>query len=147
MSFNPPTFDFKSIIILWAVFFPIPFISSKNFTSAFDIAFIIENWFIISVLVFLSILANLIVNFSILKILGLNIKESIYGASLLSQLGEFSFIIAALGFSAGTISTHGYNLVIAIISISLFLSPIIISFTKKIICTDKILTNPSNKKS
>ncbi len=112
-----------------------------------DIAFIIENWFIISVLVFLSILANLIVNFSILKILGLNIKESIYGASLLSQLGEFSFIIAALGFSAGTISTHGYNLVIAIISISLFLSPIIISFTKKIVCSDKILITPINKKS
>jgi CPA2 family monovalent cation:H+ antiporter-2 len=69
------------------------------------------------------VLTNTFINGSILRILGDNWRDSIYAGALLSQIGEFSFVLAAVGIQAHIISDYGYQMTIAVISISLLISP------------------------
>ena len=50
-------------------------------------------------------------------------KAYVTGA-VLAQVGEFSFILAAMGLTAGTIEDDGYKYVVAIISLSLLATPL-----------------------
>lgn len=43
---------------------------------------------------------------------------------MLSQIGEFSFVLAAVGLEAKIISGFGYQLVISVITLSLIVSPL-----------------------
>jgi CPA2 family monovalent cation:H+ antiporter-2 len=43
--------------------------------------------------------------------------------ALLAQIGEFSFVLAAVGISSHTITEYGYQLVISTIAVSLLFSP------------------------
>jgi len=58
--------------------------------------------------------------------------DSIYAGALLSQIGEFSFVIGNLAYFNKIITDHGYQLIIAVISLTLLLSPIWISLSKKL---------------
>ncbi len=60
-------------------------------------------------------------------------KESLYGGALLAQIGELSFVLAAIGFSTHIIGDYGYQITIAVIALSLLISPFWIAGTKNII--------------
>ena len=64
--------------------------------------------------------------------LGINWQRSIYAGALLSQIGEFSFILAAVGLSASMITEFDYQITIGVISIALFISPFWIIMIKSI---------------
>lgn len=95
--------------------------------------FLLENALTIVVLVILVFLVNYSINVLALRLFYKDWKVSLYAGALLSQIGEFSFILGALGFSSGIIKDYGYQLIISTIAISLLLSPIWISLTRKII--------------
>jgi CPA2 family monovalent cation:H+ antiporter-2 len=76
---------------------------------------------------------NYSINVLALRLFYRDWKVSLYAGALLSQIGEFSFILGALGFSSGIIDDYGYQLIISTIALSLFLSPFWISLTRKII--------------
>lgn len=88
-----------------------------------DLEFIATNWALIGTLVILVLVTNIVINGAILKLLGEPWKECIYAGALLSQIGEFSFVLAAVGIQAGIISNYGYQITIAIISVTLLISP------------------------
>ncbi len=88
-------------------------------------------------LVVLVFITNTGINMGIFRLLGRNWKESLYGGSLLSQIGEFSFLISAISLEIGMITYIGYQMTISVVSVSLLLSPIWISFVKKIICRNR----------
>ena len=88
-----------------------------------DLNFIASHWYQTGALVILVVLTNTFINGSILRILGDNWRDSIYAGALLSQIGEFSFVLAAVGIQAHIISDYGYQMTIAVISISLLISP------------------------
>jgi len=69
------------------------------------------------------ILTNTFINGGILRILGENWRDSLYAGTLLSQIGEFSFVLAAVGIQAHIISDFGYQLTVAVIAMSLLISP------------------------
>jgi len=48
-----------------------------------------------------------------------NWRESLYAGSLLSQIGEFSFLLVAVGFQVSIISEFSYQITIEIIAITL----------------------------
>lgn len=50
---------------------------------------------------------------------------------MLAQVGEFSFILAAIGLGAGTIEDDGYKYVVAIISLSLLATPLWLYLVEK----------------
>lgn len=47
-----------------------------------------------------------------------------YGGALLSQIGEFSFVLAAVGLRGGMIVRATYDLTIAVIFLTLLASPL-----------------------
>jgi CPA2 family monovalent cation:H+ antiporter-2 len=51
---------------------------------------------------------------------------------MLAQIGEFSFILVSVGLQAALVTRWGYQMTIAVISLSLILSPIWISGMKKL---------------
>jgi len=98
-----------------------------------DPHFLIKNWMQISLLVFAVYLTNTFLNAVVLRILGERWDSSLYAGALLSQIGEFSFVLAAVGLQARIISQYGYQMVIEVIAISLLLSPFWIMLMRKIL--------------
>ncbi|MGB5849082.1 MAG: cation:proton antiporter [Ignavibacteriaceae bacterium] len=88
-----------------------------------DTQFIWDNIVELSLLVGLVFLTNSLINAFILKLLKESWKESFYAGVLLSQIGEFSFILAATGYYSNMINLYGYQLSISLISLTLLLSP------------------------
>jgi CPA2 family monovalent cation:H+ antiporter-2 len=83
-------------------------------------------------LVVISVFINTAVNAVIMRFLGENWRNSLYGAALLSQIGEFSFVLAGVGISAAIITEFSYQMTIVVISLTLLLSPLWILFIKRI---------------
>jgi len=98
-----------------------------------DIRFMIENAGLIALLVVLVLLLNTFINGLILRLLGDPWRETLYVGALLAQIGEFGFVLAAVGIQGHIISNYGYQLVISIITMTLLLSPAWIMLMRKIL--------------
>ena len=97
-----------------------------------DLEFIkIYLWQIIA-LILAAYVSNLLINAVILKLLGENWPVSLYGGALLSQIGKFSFVIAAVGYQLHIIDHVSYQITISVISLSLLFSPMWIMVTKRL---------------
>ncbi len=88
-----------------------------------DPRFVLDHWVQLSVLVALVLLTNTVLNGLILRFLGSSWSHSLYAGALLSQIGEFSFVLALVGYQAGIITEFGYRFTITLIAISLMLTP------------------------
>jgi CPA2 family monovalent cation:H+ antiporter-2 len=93
-----------------------------------DLAFVAENALEIAPLVAAIVGINTAINAVILKVLGSSLRRSLYGGALLSQIGEFSFVLVSVGVATGVIAEHDYRFMISVIAISLLLSPPWITF-------------------
>jgi CPA2 family monovalent cation:H+ antiporter-2 len=98
-----------------------------------DLAFLVEEWKLILLLTLIVMLTNTFINASALRLFGDPWPETLYAGALLAQIGEFSFILAAVGKQSEIISEFGYQLVIGVITASLFISPFWISAMKLLI--------------
>lgn len=110
-----------------------------------DINFLKDNIRILGFLVLIVFSLSTIMNMIILKVLGSSWSESLYGGALLSQLGEFGFVLAAVGLSTAIITEEGYSLIIALISLTLILSPFWIKIIKDILNIKKFNLKISKK--
>lgn len=97
-----------------------------------DLKFLAQYWWQISALIVAAFSTNLLINAGILKALGEEWNVSLYGGSLLSQIGEFSFVIAAVGFQMRLINHVSYQMTISVISLTLLFSPLWIALVKSI---------------
>ncbi len=97
-----------------------------------DIGFIRENILTILLIVISVLILNTILNAGILLWLRVSLPESIYAGALLSQIGEFSFLLMTIGFNLGLIVEQGYHLMLATIAITLLITPFWIQFIKKV---------------
>lgn len=98
-----------------------------------DLEFVVRHWWTILVLVLIVIVANTAINAAIMRLFGRSWRDSFYAGALLSQIGEFSFVLAAVGFQTGVINDFGYQMTIATVSISLLISPAWIALVKRIL--------------
>jgi CPA2 family monovalent cation:H+ antiporter-2 len=97
-----------------------------------DLAFFIEHWSRILLMLAAVLLVNTLINAAIFKSLGDCWRTSLLAGAILAQVGEFSFVLAAVGKSAGAISDFGYQLTISVIALSLLSSPLWIAlFNRK----------------
>jgi len=96
-----------------------------------NLDFIRTHWLQVALLVVMVFLTNTFINAVILRLLGDSWRDSMYAGALLSQIGEFSFVLAAVGVQVQIISQFGYQLTIAVISLSLLLSPLWIKGMKR----------------
>lgn len=96
-----------------------------------DIGFVIENLPTISFVLGITLILKTAGNALILRLLGAP-RESAYtlGATL-GQVGEFSFVLIALGLSNGFIGTNTYQLALAVIALSLVISPLWLTLVRR----------------
>jgi CPA2 family monovalent cation:H+ antiporter-2 len=98
-----------------------------------DIDYVRNNLLHVSLLVVLIVVLNTIVNAAILRLLGSSWRRASYAGALLSQIGEFSFILAALAHTGRILPDDDYRLIVAVIAISLMLSPAWIGLCKTLL--------------
>jgi CPA2 family monovalent cation:H+ antiporter-2 len=68
----------------------------------------------------------------ILIVLGRNWRHSLKVGAMLSQIGEFSFVLAAIGLSNGVIGEFSYDMTISVIVITLAACPVWINVIRLI---------------
>ena len=96
-------------------------------------------------LVIVVLISNTLLNGMILRFLGYRWRESLYVGAMLSQIGEFSFVLAAVGLSSGIISQVAYQYTIAVIALSLLLSPFWIRAARRLLMVTQIAVTPAEK--
>ncbi len=98
-----------------------------------DVAFITSHAVQVLLLVLSVLVGNTLLNGIILRFLGYRWRESFYAGAMLSQIGEFSFVLAAVGLTAGIITEIAYQYTIAVIALSLLASPFWILAARRIL--------------
>jgi CPA2 family monovalent cation:H+ antiporter-2 len=88
-----------------------------------DLGYVRDNLVMVALLVFIIVLVNTVLNAVILRVLGSSWRRAGYAGALLSQVGEFSFILAAMAHTNRMLPDDEYRLIVAVIAISLMLSP------------------------
>lgn len=97
-----------------------------------DLQFLIDNISEIIVLVLVVFITNNIINSVIMRGFNVGWKESLYTGALLSQVGEFSFVIGNLAYYNEIITDYAYQIIVSMISLTLLLSPAWINISRKI---------------
>ncbi|MGC9310341.1 MAG: cation:proton antiporter [Candidatus Aenigmatarchaeota archaeon] len=98
-----------------------------------DLGFLFSEFGQVMALLVLVLFTNSFINALIFRWNGDSWKNSLYGGSLLAQIGEFSFILVAIGLQTGLIEEFGYQITIIVIALSLMLSPLWISFFSRFV--------------
>ncbi len=124
------TWFHESLFSLKVIFVALFFISVG---MLIDIHFLWENLFIILSLVLVALTINNLINTLIMRSFKMNWSESIYAGALLSQIGEFSFVLGNLAYFNKIITDYGYQIIISVISLTLLLSPIWIGLSKRFV--------------
>lgn len=103
-----------------------------------DLHFLWENRLMIFLLLLSVYISNHFINALVLRRFLSTWQESLYGGALLAQIGELSFVIAALAFESKIINNFTYQTTVLIIALTLLISPFWISLTRKLTGLDKI---------
>ena len=98
-----------------------------------DVTFIVSHAVQVLLLVLSVLIGNTLLNGIILRVLGYRWRESLYAGAMLSQIGEFSFVLVAVGLTAGIITEIAYQYTIAVIALSLLVSPFWILAARRIL--------------
>lgn len=88
-----------------------------------DLNFIAENWALLLAFVSGIIVLKSVLNVAILRFVGEPWETAFPAGIIMSQVGEFSFVTAAVGLRASVIDYSAYQTVIAVIAVSLLISP------------------------
>jgi CPA2 family monovalent cation:H+ antiporter-2 len=97
-----------------------------------DLNFLLLHPVKIAFLVGAVFICNTFINAGIFRALGSELRDSLYAGALLAQIGELSFLVAALGYRTTILSEFSYQATITTISLSLLLSPTWIWLIKKV---------------
>lgn len=97
-----------------------------------DLKFIAENFWTVLVVLLVVTLFKTAMNIGIMRFLGETWQRASLQGLTLSQLGEFSFLLAATGLAAGAIGEEESRLVIAVTVLSLSLSPLWLTSARRV---------------
>jgi Kef-type K+ transport system membrane component KefB len=97
-----------------------------------DLKFIADNLVTVLVLLLVVTLFKTAMNIGIMRLMGESWQRASLQGLTLSQLGEFSFLLAATGLSAGAIGQEQSRLVIAVTVLSLAISPIWLTTARRV---------------
>lgn len=113
--FHSSLFPFQ--IVMTAIFF-------SSIGLLLSLSFFKENYSMIFLLTIIALLTNTVINAVILKMSGRTWGKSFEASSYLAQIGEFSFILAALGLQQNVINEYGYQMTIFMIFLSILFTPL-----------------------
>jgi len=96
-----------------------------------DLDYIWANLGAVLVLLLVVTLGKTALNIAILRLLREPWPSAFLTGVVLGQVGEFSFLLAALGLGNGLIDTEGYRLVVTVIVLSLVISPLWLALARR----------------
>lgn len=88
-----------------------------------DLNFIWDNLGLVALLVAATFITNNLINALVARAFGSSWKDSFYLGAILSQIGEFSFVLGAIAYGSGIITDYGYQITLSVISLTLLFSP------------------------
>lgn len=97
-----------------------------------DLKFIYANWMLVLILLILVSLVKTILNIGILHFLRFSWKEAFLSGAIMAQLGEFSFLLAAVGREIHLLDEMGGKLVVALTALSLIFSPLWLGLVRRL---------------
>lgn len=97
-----------------------------------DMHFLWSHLGVVGLLVIAAFITNTFINAAVLRLLRESWRESLYAGALLAQIGEFSFVLVAVGYGSAIITFEGYQLAIAVIAMSLLLAPLWIMLVERL---------------
>jgi len=102
-----------------------------------DLDFALQNAPAIIALVIGVLVTNTFINALIVRLLGADWPHALYVGGLLGQIGEFSFLLVSVGHQSGFIDDFAHQLTLAVITLSLILSPAWIALTRRLTHVDE----------
>lgn len=103
-----------------------------------DGRYLLQHWFLICVLLILMFVINTAINAFTLRSFKQSWGNAFYCGALLSQAGEFGYVLLLIGINSNIINKSTYQMGISIITLSLLLSPLWALFVKKMISRSTI---------
>lgn len=97
-----------------------------------DLNFIIEHWIMVTVLLFVITIGKTAINIIILHLSRVPRTQSFLVGVVLSQLGEFAFLLATVGYQSGIIDERGQKLIVAMAVLSLAFSPLWLATARRL---------------
>jgi len=97
-----------------------------------DLGYIWNNLVLVLAATLFTVFAKTNLNIFLLRLTGYKRETALVGGLSMAQIGEFSFILAAAGFSAGALGYDFYRLAIAVTAITLLFSPVWMSIMHRI---------------
>lgn len=97
-----------------------------------DVDFILANWALVGSFVASVLVLKSLANILILRYVGLRWTDAYQAGLITGQIGEFAFILAAIGLANTVLDPIGYKLAIAVIVLSLLFSPLWISAVRRV---------------
>lgn len=89
-----------------------------------DLTYIINNLKLVILASLFIIILKSLLNIVLLRATGADRQTALVAGFSMAQIGEFSFVLAAAGFTSGLLSPDIYRLAISVTAISLLTSPI-----------------------
>lgn len=97
-----------------------------------DGQFIVDNLALVTVFVLGVLIFKSLANIIILRLVGLSWTDAYQAGLIIGQIGEFSFVLAAVGLANQVLDPVGYKLAISVIVLSLLLSPLWMSAVRRV---------------
>ncbi len=98
-----------------------------------DINFVSNNAGIIILIAITVLVINSFINTILFKITGNNLRDSLYGGGLLSQIGEFSFVLVTLAASLGLVDSYIHQITLSVITFTMLFSSIWLTIIQRLI--------------
>lgn len=97
-----------------------------------DLGFIWDNFLQVLILLILVTVVKTGLNIAILRGLGLMWQRAFFVGVVLGQLGEFSFLLVAMGTANGVVGDNDNRLLVTTIALSLVISPLWLSTARRL---------------
>jgi CPA2 family monovalent cation:H+ antiporter-2 len=99
----------------------------------FNLKFFLDNIAAVFAITFIVLIMNSLINSGILKLLGLDWHTAFLTGTMLSQIGEFSYLLAAAAISSKIIGTYGHQMTISVIAFTLMFTPLWLNINRRVL--------------
>ena len=89
-----------------------------------DVTYIWQNIGIVILMLLIVVIGKTAINIVILRVTGVDWRSAFIAGTALGQIGEFSFLLMAIGGGSGYVSRDISQLMITVIALSLMISPL-----------------------
>ncbi len=97
-----------------------------------DLEFIFTNWPVVLSFVMVVVVVKSALNVILIRMTGFTWDIALPAGLAMAQIGEFSFILAAVGLRNGVLDLDAYRLALSIVAVTLIISPVWMGMVRRV---------------